>query len=75
MGGSIRLLLTTRGGSIRRMLLGNRRRGDGPAGEPSGAGISDNNGEECESIIGERVLAIKERYYSKTAHVIRCGPA
>ena len=56
------------------MLLGNRRRGNGPAGEPSGAGISDNNGEECESIISERMLAIKEQYYTKTAHESAVGP-
>ena len=74
MGGGICLLLTMCGGGIRRTFLGDRGRGNGPAGEPSGAGISDNNGEECESIIGEGMLAIKERYYSKTAHESIAGP-
>ena len=74
MGGGIRRLLTMHGGGIRQTFLGDRGRGNGPKGEPSDAGISDSNGEECESIIGERVLAIKERYYSKTAHESVAGP-
>ena len=62
-------------GCLQRMAEASIRRsweteGEGmvPESEPFGAGISDSNGEECESIIGERVLAIKERYCSETAH-------
>ena len=36
--------------------------------QPSGAGIPDHNREESKSVLCERMLAVKERYRSKTAY-------
>ena len=68
MDGGLRLLLTTRGGSIRRAFLANRRWGNGPTSQPSGAGIPDRNGKQRKSILCERMLAIEEWYRTKTAY-------
>ena len=43
-------------------------RGNGPTSQPSGAGIPDRNGKESKSVLCERMLAVEERYRTKTAY-------
>ena len=68
MDGGLCLLLTTHGGGFRQTFLGNRRRGNGPTSQPSGAGIPDHDGKECKSILCEGMLAIEERHRTKAAY-------
>ena len=63
----LHLLLTMCGGSINWMFLGDRGWGNGPTGQPSGAGIPVCHRKACKPIHSTGLLATKTWYCTKAA--------